>query len=172
MEKEQDSERSSICAIYKVESRISGDYSFVTKKPLAQYTPKETVDNEPDILQSEENCIEFKNVKSSCVDYFVCKCTFAWESRRTKVINYYTNGEGSVEDALMDVKLWLVSKTQLLMELIADGDSDVALKYLENYLKMITELKFNCFMNLDEGFYVECFILEGYTSTKQGEQIE
>lgn len=172
MEKEKDYESDSICGIYEPEMNIEGDYSFITKKPLTQYKLKEVVNKEPDDLGFPGNCVIFEDIKPDSVDDSVCKCTFYWESRGTKIMNYYINTEGNSKYfTLTDVKLWLVSKTQLLMKLIYDADSDCKLKYLENYLIAISNLKYNCFISLDEGFCIECFIVDGYTTSKEGERI-
>jgi hypothetical protein len=90
------------------------------------------------------------------------KCSFVCEGRSNHIMHKYFEEEeaGSEQRLLIDAKIWFGSHLKLVKDIACQAcETFVELAYINNYSQAIADLECNNFVHLDEGFYIEFFII-------------
>lgn len=119
-----------------------------------------TEDNDP----QDGQAISFDTERKD--DHVIGKCSFVCEGRTTHIMHKYFEAEDFkykkdiYSDLLVDAKMWFASHITLVHKISKEAcETFVELAYINNYLQAIVDMKPNTMIHLDEGFYIEFFVV-------------
>jgi hypothetical protein len=134
-------------ANFKETEKIEKDYGIGDDSSLTLYS----FINFTDTKSNKDQSILFKNTKDN---KYICKVIFTFNHEKAIIKNFYDEYK-----VLIDIKQWLLSKTEYIVkQTVKQGDDEVALIFLNAYLKAVSDIELNCMIELEDGTSIECFV--------------